>query len=48
MKGPDIKVLINIDLKNLDLWTFLGRGGGGLKETSMGRFWLQNRFVSLP
>ena len=22
--------------------------GGGLRETSMGRFWLQNRFVSLP
>ena len=23
-------------------------GDGGLIETSMGRFWLQNRFVSLP
>ena len=22
--------------------------GGGLRETSKGRFWLQNRFVSLP
>ena len=56
MKGPNIKVLINIDSKNLDLWTFLGSvcvcvcvwGGGGLRETSMGRFRLQSRFVSLP
>ena len=23
-------------------------GGGSLRETSMGRFWLQNRFVSFP
>ena len=23
-------------------------GGGGLRETSMARFWLQNQFVSLP
>ena len=49
MTGPNIKVLINIDFQNLDLWTFLGSGwGGGLRETSMGCFWLQNRFVSLP
>ena len=25
----------------------LGREGGGLRETCMGRFWLQNQFVSL-
>ena len=29
MKGPNINFLINIDFYNLDLWTFLGRGGGG-------------------
>ena len=39
---------LNCYFWNLDLWTFLGREGRGLRETSTGRFWLQNRFVSLP
>ena len=38
MKGPDIKVLINIDLKNLDLWTFLGRRGWGSERNVHGTF----------
>ena len=48
LERADIEILINVDFWNLNLWTFLGREGRGLRETSMGRFWLQNRFVSLP
>ena len=28
MKGPYIKILLNIDFQNLDLWLFLRRGWG--------------------
>ena len=48
LERTDIEILINIDFWNLYLWTFLERESRGLRETSMGRFWLQNRFVSLP
>ena len=48
LERADIEILINIDFWNLHLWTFLGRESRGLGETSMGRFWLQNRFVILP
>ena len=47
LERADIEILINIDFWNLHLWTFFGREDRGLRETSMGRFWLQNRFVSL-
>ena len=48
LERADIEILINIYFWNLHLWTFLGMEGRGLRETSMGRFWLQNRFLSLP
>ena len=48
MKGPNIKVLIKhrfLEFRPVDVSQ---EGEGGLRETSMGGFWLQNRFVSLP
>ena len=47
VKGSNVEISINIDFQTLDLWMFIGRGGV-LRDMSMGHFWLQNRFASLP
>ena len=42
MKGPNTHRFL--EFRPVDV----SQERGGLRETSMGRFWLQNRFVSLP
>ena len=43
MKGPNTHRFL--EFRPVDVSR---EGGWSLRETSMGRFWLQNRFVSLP